>query len=673
MPTSPDRQYRVLWLDTFNTPLNNHSDVAAVVANATAARANALFAQVRRRGDAWYRDSLEPLPDGVPIATGFDPLADLITQAHGAGIEVHAFVVLGAIWNRPPSQPPASPEHVFNRHGFDPQTGQPHPGRANWLTRTLLPDSGPISHGGYRLGNDFWIDPGHPDAAAYTVEVLLHLVGHYDLDGLHLDRIRYPEFAVAGQTPATGTSIGYNPTSVARFQRRHGLPGGGPPPDPGDPAWSQWRRDQVTGLVRRVYLGALALKPALKVSAALIAFGAGPTSETAWPAAEAFWRVYQDWRAWTQEGVVDLAVPMNYKTEHTAAGQTAFDQWSQWAVQHQYDRAALIGQGAYLNAIEGTLRQTRRALALSPTGQRVQGVAFFSMANTNAAVASNPHSVPPGQATPRRPFAEFASGLVTGRSVDGSVSYEDPAANPTPVFAAPAAVPELAWKVDPQVGHLLGSVTDEAGQPVDAGDVTVSRVGDGPAPPVGRTSVTTATDGGGVYGGVDLAAGRYQVTATPLGQLPYTAPSTVQVTPGQVARLDIAIDRDAPTVSLSAHASGPLLAPVTVVGTVEDLGSGIARVAFRVLDEHGDLRLVPEPIAGQGAARLDWTRTILLEVPPAQDLVGDYTVEVTVTDRAGNTRTVSTTVMVAQQPPEQTRPDRERRASQASPSDGTSG
>jgi uncharacterized lipoprotein YddW (UPF0748 family) len=657
MPTSPDRQYRVLWVDTFNTPLNNHSDVAAVVADATAAHANAVFAQVRRRGDAWYREALEPLPDGVPIASGFDPLADLITEAHGAGIEVHAFAVLGAIWNRPPSQPPSSPQHVFNQHGFDPQTGQPHAGRANWLTRTLLSDGGPISHGGYRLGNDFWIDPGHPDAAAYTVEVLLHLMGHYDLDGLHLDRIRYPELAVAGQTPATGASIGYNPTSVARFQRRHGLPGGGPPPDPGDPEWSQWRRDQVTGLVRRVYLGALALKPALKVSAALIAFGAGPTSETAWPAAEAFWRVHQDWRAWTQEGVVDLAVPMAYKTEHTAAGQAAFDQWTQWAVQHQYDRAALIGQGAYLNAIEGTLRQTRRALALSPAGQRVQGVAFFSMANTNATVASNPHSIPPGQATPRRPFAEFASALVTGRSVDGAVSYEDLATNPTPVFAAPAAVPELAWKVDPQVGHLLGSVTDEAGQPVDAGEVMISRVGDGPAPPVGRTSVTTATDGGGVYGGVDLAVGRYQVTVTPLGQLPYAAPSTVQVTPGQVARLDIAIDRDAPTVSLSAHASGPLLAPITVVGTAEDLGSGIARVAFRVFDERGDLRLVPEAIAGQGVARLDWARTILLEAPSVRGLAGDYTVEVTVTDRAGNTRTVSATVTVTHQPPGHTRPD----------------
>jgi uncharacterized lipoprotein YddW (UPF0748 family) len=65
--------YRAFWVDTLNTPLNNHSDVAAVVANATAAGTNAIFAQVRRRGDAWYRDALEPLPDGVPIAAGFDP------------------------------------------------------------------------------------------------------------------------------------------------------------------------------------------------------------------------------------------------------------------------------------------------------------------------------------------------------------------------------------------------------------------------------------------------------------------------------------------------------------------------------------------------------------------------------------------------------------------------
>jgi hypothetical protein len=57
----------------------------------------------------------------------------------------------------------------------------------------------------------------------------VHLVRRYDLDGLHLDRIRYPELAVGGQTPTTGASIGYNPTSVQRFQRHHGLPKRGHP------------------------------------------------------------------------------------------------------------------------------------------------------------------------------------------------------------------------------------------------------------------------------------------------------------------------------------------------------------------------------------------------------------------------------------------------------------
>ena len=40
--------------------LSDHSDVLTVVNNAKAARANAIFAQVRRRGDSFYLKSLEP-------------------------------------------------------------------------------------------------------------------------------------------------------------------------------------------------------------------------------------------------------------------------------------------------------------------------------------------------------------------------------------------------------------------------------------------------------------------------------------------------------------------------------------------------------------------------------------------------------------------------------------
>ncbi|MCA1555734.1 MAG: hypothetical protein LC747_03490, partial [Acidobacteria bacterium] len=158
-------------MDTFNTPLNNHNDVLAVVNNAKAAKANAIFAQVRRRGDAWYLNSLEPPPDFTPIDAGFDPLQDLINEAHAEGIEVHAFVIIGAVWNKNPTLapsatlgPPKNPKHIFNLHGgYDPAMKKIVPGPNNWLTRTLLPDgAGGISFQGHRFGNDFWIDLGHP-------------------------------------------------------------------------------------------------------------------------------------------------------------------------------------------------------------------------------------------------------------------------------------------------------------------------------------------------------------------------------------------------------------------------------------------------------------------------------------------------------------------------------
>ncbi|MDQ3322110.1 MAG: family 10 glycosylhydrolase, partial [Acidobacteriota bacterium] len=368
-------EYRGFWVDTFNTALNNHNDIVAVVNNAKAAKSNAIFAQIRRRGDSWYLNSLEPKPDFVPIAAGFDPLADLISTAHAEGIEVHAFVIMGAVWNKNPTfaptatlGPPTNPNHVFNLHGgYNSTTKQIVPGPNNWLTRTLLPDNAAngIAFQGHRFGAEFWLDFGHPDAEAYSVDVLMQLVRNYDIDGLHLDRIRYPELTATGQTPTSGANIGYNTTSVERFQRRYNIPVGSPAPSPGDVNWAQWRRDQVSNVMRRVYLNAIAVKPQLKVSGALIVYGGGPTTEAGWKSAEAYWRVYQDWRSWTEEGILDVAIPMNYKREPSQAG--LFDTWNEWTKNHQYNRASLIGLGVYLNSIEGTLRQTRRSLAPSAT------------------------------------------------------------------------------------------------------------------------------------------------------------------------------------------------------------------------------------------------------------------------------------------------------------------
>src|SRR5687767_15989395 len=59
-------EYRAFWVDTFNTLLDNHTQVLDVISRAKQAKANAIFVQVRRRGDSWYLDSLEPRADRRP-------------------------------------------------------------------------------------------------------------------------------------------------------------------------------------------------------------------------------------------------------------------------------------------------------------------------------------------------------------------------------------------------------------------------------------------------------------------------------------------------------------------------------------------------------------------------------------------------------------------------------
>jgi uncharacterized lipoprotein YddW (UPF0748 family) len=499
-------EYRAFWVDTFNTNLNNHADVLAVVNNARAARANALFVQVRRRGDSWYLNSLEPRGDRTPIQPGFDPLQDIINEAHAQGIEVHAFVIMSAVWGRAPNLfPPENPNHVFNLHGgFNAATNTITPGANNWLTRTLLPDGGTITYQGHRIGSDFWIDFGHPAAAAYTVEVLNHLVRNYDIDGLHLDRIRYPELGVTGQTPTTGANIGYNPTSVERFQKHHNIAPGTAAPAPGNPQWSQWRRDQVTNVVRRVYLNALSIKPDLKVSAALIAFGGIGASEAAWNSAEANWRVYQDWRAWTEEGIIDIAIPMVYKAEHTATVRPQYDQWDAWLRGHLYNRAGMMGQGAANNAIEGTLRQTRRTLTPASGATNLSGIVYFSMATSNIAVANNPFALLSPASTAARSFAEFASGLTTGKSTSGATLYEP--AGLTPIFGDAAQIPAFPWKVAPTLGHFKGEARAADDTPLDTAPVTIENLDT-------HATRTATTDGGGFFGAVDLTPGSYRARA----------------------------------------------------------------------------------------------------------------------------------------------------------------
>jgi hypothetical protein len=237
--------------------------------------------------------------------------------------------------------------------------------------------------------------------------------------------------------------------------------------------------------------------------------------------------------------------------------------------------------------------------------------------------------------------------------VNGATLYENPVVNPIPVFAEAAFIPELGWKAQPQVGHLKGFVRDAAGHAVDTAAIEIARVDDGAAPAAGRTSTTGETDGGGFYGGVDLAPGRYRVSVTPVNEPAWHAACTAAVTAGRVADLDLTIDRQAPATTIGASPS-QLWPPnghtvtVMIAGEAADVGTGLARIAVRVADEYGTVEPIVPPVEGHGNPAMTWQISVPLEAARRDDDKDGrtYTLTVTVEDRACNVHTAETTVLV---------------------------
>src|SRR4051812_14285815 len=54
------QEFRAMWADAFHAGLRNGTETSAVIAAARAAKCNAVMVEVRKRGDAYYRNGLEP-------------------------------------------------------------------------------------------------------------------------------------------------------------------------------------------------------------------------------------------------------------------------------------------------------------------------------------------------------------------------------------------------------------------------------------------------------------------------------------------------------------------------------------------------------------------------------------------------------------------------------------
>ncbi|MCS7065528.1 MAG: family 10 glycosylhydrolase [Fimbriimonadales bacterium] len=331
-------EVRAMWV--VRTSMVSPRAIDRVVELARAYGFNTLFAQVRGRGDAYYRSSYEPRAEALANQPAeFDPLGYLLKQAQPAGLMVHAWLNVYYVWSQP--QPPRSRLHVVSRAG-------------NWIARDRR-NRYQMTTAGRVEG--VYLCPSNPEVRAHLLKVFGEVAHRYPtLDGIHLDYVRYP---YEGYCYCAGCRARFRAAMVQQISesRRRELdrkalhnPLAWIQAFPAE--WSDWRREQVSLFVSAFARQSRQINPALILSAAVYP---SPLS--------AYQRKLQNWTLWLRRDWLDTALPMAYDTD-TAVVMRQIE----WALQAAQGRPVIGGIGAWRIRPESTLNKIRAMRRLGARG-----------------------------------------------------------------------------------------------------------------------------------------------------------------------------------------------------------------------------------------------------------------------------------------------------------------
>lgn len=274
---SPHYELRAVWLTTYGgldwprikatTPqkrAQQQDELCHMLDQLQRMGINTIVFQTRIRGTVVYPSSIEPwdecLTGHAGKTPGYDPLAFAIDQCHRRGMEIHAWIVVYPI------------ESVATAKKLGAQATSR---RVAKLCQRC---------------NDRWMmDPGHPETPDYVASICSEIAHNYDVDGISLDYVRYPE-----------KEIPFDDRSTYRRYANH------------QPR-AAWRRQNIDRCVKAVHDAVRYAKPWIKLSCSPVGKYADLPrfSSSGWNARDA---VAQDAAHWVEKGWMDLLLPMMYFT-----------------------------------------------------------------------------------------------------------------------------------------------------------------------------------------------------------------------------------------------------------------------------------------------------------------------------------------------------------------------
>jgi uncharacterized lipoprotein YddW (UPF0748 family) len=431
LPDAPLREWRAAWVASvahidwpkqpgLSAPVLR-AQILQIVQRAQAIGLNALILQVRPAADALYRSDLEPpseylSADGQP-ELGFDALQEWITVAHAHGLELHAWFNPYRA-RHPSARQPIHENHVARRH-------------PEWV---------------HRYGDFLWLDPGHPEAQAHSLNVISDVVRRYDLDGVHVDDYFYP-YPIKG---SDGRDIPFPDQESFKRHRRAGL-------SDKESDRAKWRRENVDRFVEQMYKRTHALKPWVQVTISPFGIGRPDRRPSGIAGFSQYDHLHADVEHWCEQGWLDALVPQLYWPRNRPAQsfEKLLDYWLSANPQGRH-----VWPGLYTSSVaNGTPTAWAAEEVLWQIDRQRErrastGHAHFSLQalmNDRGGLATElPRSryataaLPP--ATPWWGTGTPPSAAQAYRLPDGRVTFTSPAGAPSGPSAAQAARRFMVWR-----------------------------------------------------------------------------------------------------------------------------------------------------------------------------------------------------------------------------------
>lgn len=255
----PKHEVRAVWITTIggldwprnyaqsNTSIaKQQQELISTLDQLEKAGINTILLQTRVRGTVIYPSEYEPWDgclSGVPgKSPGYDALQFAIEECHKRGMEIHAWIVTIPVgkWNG------LGVKHLRNKYPY------------------LIK----------KIGDEGYMNPENNQTATYLANLCEEITKKYDIDGIHLDYIRYPET--------------WNLKVMGHVGRQN-----------------------ITSIVEAIHAKVKHLKPWVKMSCSPIGKfdDLSRYHSRGW---NAYSKVYQDAQGWLKSGIMDALFPMMY-------------------------------------------------------------------------------------------------------------------------------------------------------------------------------------------------------------------------------------------------------------------------------------------------------------------------------------------------------------------------